>query len=148
MIGTIRINWIVSLAAGIFTFLLSVGNNLFLTTCLRSLYSFLILFILTYAFRFLIGVFGGADFFAPRPADAVDQTAASSNEGHLGSQLDLATPDDDEATRQMLRNNLDNPGQALDDDLIFSPLTPSKLITKNNLNPEQLAGALRRMSED
>jgi hypothetical protein len=145
MIGTIRINWIVSLVAGILTFLLSVANNLFLTTCLRSLYSFVILFILTYAFRFLLAVFGGADFFTPLGSEPSE---SESDEGHLGSQLDLATPDDDEATRQMLRNNLDNPGQSLDDDLPFSPLTPPKLITKNNLDPEQLAGALRRLSED
>jgi hypothetical protein len=147
MIGTIRINFIVSMVAGIFTFLLSVGNNLFLTTCLRSLYSFMILFILTYAFRFLLAVFGGLDFFTPL---ASEQSESDSDESHLGSQLDLATPDDDEATRQMLRNNMDNSGQTLDDDLPFSPLTPPKLITKNNLDldPEQLAGALRRMSED
>jgi hypothetical protein len=145
MIGTIRINLIVSMIAGIFTFLLSVGNNLFLTTCLRSLYSFVFLFILTYAFRFLLAVFGGTDFFTPL---ASEQSESDSDEDHLGSQLDLATPDDDEATRQMLRNNMDNPGQTLDDDLPFSPLTPPKLITKNNLDPEQLAGALRRMSED
>jgi hypothetical protein len=142
MIGTIRINWIVSLVAGIFTFLLSVGNNLFLTSCLRSLYSFVILFILTYVFRFLLAVFGGTDFLTPRGSES------GSDDGHLGSQLDLSTPDDDEATRQMLRNNMDNPGQILDDDLPFSPLTPPKLITKNNLDPEQLAVALRRMSED
>jgi energy-coupling factor transporter transmembrane protein EcfT len=145
MIGTIRINWIVSLVAGIFTFLLSVGNNLLLTTCLRSLYSFVILFILTFVFRFLLAVFGGTDFFTPLGSG---QSESESDEGHLGSQLDLATPDVDEATRQMLRKNMDNPGQTFDDDLPFSPLTPPKLITKNNLDPEQLAGALRRMSED
>jgi hypothetical protein len=145
MIGTIRINWIVSLVAGIFTFFLSLGNNLFLTTCLRSLYSFLILFILTYVFRLLVTVFGGTEFFTPL---ASEQSESESEEGHLGSQLDLTTPDDDEATRQMLRTNMDNPGQTLDDELPFLPLNPPKLITKNNLDPEQLAGALRRMSEE
>lgn len=144
MIGTIRINLIVSLFAGIFTFLLSVGNNLFLTTCMRSIYSFAILFILTFGFRLLLGIFTGTDFFTPRQAEQVN-----SSEEHLGSQLDLATPDDEEATKQMLRNNLDNSGQSLvSDDLPFSPLNPPKLITKNKLDPEQLAGALRRMSED
>jgi hypothetical protein len=144
MIGTIRINWIVALLAGIFTFLLSIGNNLFLTTCLRSLYSFVIVFVIAFGFRFLLGAFAGTDFFAPLHTEQSD-----SSESHLGSNLDLATPDDEEATRQILKNHIDSPGQLLDaDDLPFSPLNPPKLITKNNLDPEQLAGALRRMSED
>jgi energy-coupling factor transporter transmembrane protein EcfT len=144
MIGTIRINWIVSSLAGIFTFLLSVGNNLFVTTCLRSFYSFVILFILTFGFRFVFGIFAGADFFAPLPTEQ-----AESGEAHLGSKFDAATPDDEEATKKMLRENMDPSGQVSDtDDLPFSPLNPPKLMTKNNLEPEQLAEALRRMSED
>jgi hypothetical protein len=144
MIGTIRINLVVALIAGIFTFLLSVGHNLFLTTCLRSLYSFVILFVLTFVFRFVLGVFAGTDFFTPLPSDK-----AEDSDVHLGSQLDLATPDDDEATRQMLKKQLEKPGQPLEtDDLPFSPLNPPKLVTKDNLDPEQMAGALRRMSED
>jgi hypothetical protein len=143
MIGTIRINLIVAGLAGICTFLLSIGNNLFLTTCLRSIYSFAILFILTFGFRWVLGVFAGSEFFASQSEGQLD-----TDEAHLGSQLDLATPDDNEATRQMLKDNLEKPGTSDANELPFLPLNPPKLVTNNNLDPEQLAGALRRMSED
>jgi hypothetical protein len=143
MIGTMRINFIVAALSCVCTFILSVGNNLFLTTCLKSLYSFIILFILTFGFRWVFGVFAGSNIFSEQ-----NDTQLATDDAHVGSQLDLATPDDDEATRQMLKNNLDNPGTTKPNEMSFSPLNPPKLVTKDNLDPEQLAGALRRMSED
>ncbi|MCD1257795.1 hypothetical protein B5M42_002930 [Paenibacillus athensensis] len=144
MIGTLRINGIVAALAGLFTFALSVGNNLFLTTCLKSFYSFAIVFVLTFGFRWVMGAVAGMDRAAANP-DKADDGAAP----HVGGQLDLATPEDDEATRQMLKQM---PGQedpqAGTGETQFSPLNPPKLVTKNNLDPEQLAGALRRLSED
>ncbi|MBP1991313.1 hypothetical protein [Paenibacillus eucommiae] len=143
MVGTLKINWIAASLAGLITFSLSIGNNVFLTTCLRSLYSFIILFILTFGFRFLLGILTTANGLN------LNEEHLNEAESHLGSQLDLATPDDDDATRQMLKKNLDSPGQSSGaEDMPFSPLNPPKLVTKNNLDPEQLAGALRRMSED
>ncbi|MEW9697697.1 hypothetical protein [Paenibacillus sp. SI8] len=143
MIGTIRINVIVAALAGILTFALSIGNNLLLTTCLRSFYSFLILFVLTFGFRWVMGLLTGAELLAKNQS-----TDTAVNEA-VGQTLDLTTPDDEDAvTREMLKSNQRlNPSIDATEHQ-FSPLNPPKLVTKNNLDPEQLAGALRRMSED
>ncbi|MNI25460.1 hypothetical protein D3C73_791100 [compost metagenome] len=140
MIGTIRINLIVAGVAFLITFVLSVGNNLFMITCLRSFYSFLILFVLTFGFRWVLGAVGGVNRFTSEDSDE-----AAAIDSHVGKKLDLETPDDDEATRQMMKANM---GTIPDEDHLFTPLNPPKYASKNNLDPEQLAGALRRMSED
>ncbi len=77
MIGTIRINVIVASLAGLFTFALSIGNNLFLSTCLKSAYSFLILFVLTFGFRWVLGVMIGAEHAAGGASYANPTTESS-----------------------------------------------------------------------
>lgn len=141
MIGTIRINVIVAGLACICTFGLSIGNNIFLTSCLKSVLSFFILFILTFGFRWVLGLLIGAEHAAART-----QHENMASESSVGQTLDLTTPDEDEETRELLKTNLGNNNAAAE--MQFSPLNPPKLVTKNNLDPEQLAGALRRMSED
>lgn len=143
MIGTIRINFIVAGLAGLLTFGLSIGNNLLLTSCLKSVYSFLILFILTFGFRWVLGLMIGVEH-AAGPAQDANLTSDSS----VGQTLDLTTPEEDEETRELLKASLGSHHTPSSADMQFSPLNPPKLVTKNNLDPEQLAGALRRMSED
>ncbi|NOV03144.1 hypothetical protein [Paenibacillus planticolens] len=143
MIGTIRINVIVAGLACIFTFGLSIGNNLFLTSCLKGVYSFLILFVLTFGFRWVLGLMIGAEHAAGGA-----QLGDSDSNSSVGQTLDMTTPDEDAETRELLKANLGNTGTAPSAEMQFSPLNPPKLVTKNNLDPEQLAGALRRMSED
>ncbi|NOU68478.1 hypothetical protein GC096_31090 [Paenibacillus sp. LMG 31461] len=142
MIGTIRINLIVALLAGIFTFALSIGNNLFLSSCIKAGYSFLILFVVTFGFRWVLGLLIG-------PVSSLEDSLLENSSSGVGQNLDLSTPDEDEETRQLMKSNLTNQTKdAQSNDMQFSPLNPPKLVTKNNLDPEQLAGALRRMSED
>ncbi|MGO4498715.1 hypothetical protein AB4114_22810 [Paenibacillus sp. 2RAB27] len=142
MIGTIRINLIVALLAGIFTFALSIGNNLFLSSCIKAGYSFLILFVVTFGFRWVLGLLIG-------PVSSLEDSLLENSSSGVGQNLDLSTPDEDEETRQLLKSNHTNQTKdAQSNDMQFSPLNPPKLVTKNNLDPEQLAGALRRMSED
>jgi hypothetical protein len=143
MIGTIRINVIVASLAGLFTFALSIGNNLFLSTCLKSVYSFLILFVLTFGFRWVLGVMIGAEHAAGSSSNVNSNVDSS-----VGQSLDMTTPDEDEETRELMKANLGNNNSSPNSEMQFSPLNPPKLVTKNNLDPEQLAGALRRMSED
>ncbi|OPH61955.1 hypothetical protein BC351_01560 [Paenibacillus ferrarius] len=143
MIGTMRINLIVATVAGLFTFALSIGNNLFLSTCLKSVYSFLILFVLSFGFRWVLGLMIGAEHAAVSTAPSLP-----AEDSPVGQSLDLTTPDLDDETRQMMKANLGDNNVSTAADMQFSPLNPPKLVTKNNLDPEQLAGALRRMSED
>ncbi|CAN7469655.1 hypothetical protein LJR153_003215 [Paenibacillus sp. LjRoot153] len=142
MIGTIRINLIVALLVGIFTFTLSIGNNLFLSSCIKAGYSFLILFVVTFGFRWVLGLLIG-------PVSSLEVSSLENSSSEVGQNLDLSTPDEDEETRQLMKSNHTNQTKdAHSNDMQFSPLNPPKLVTKNNLDPEQLAGALRRMSED
>lgn len=142
MIGTIRINLIVALLAGLFTFALSIGNNLFLSSCIKSGYSFLILFVITFGFRWVLGLLIA-------PVSSIEDSTDGNSSSTVGQNLDLSTPDEDEVTREMMKlNHTNNNKDAHSNEMQFSPLNPPKLVTKNNLDPEQLAGALRRMSED
>ena len=106
MIGTIRINVIVASLAGLFTFALSIGNNLFLSTCLKSVYSFLILFVLTFGFRWVLGVLIGAEHAASSHQHANQRRFV------CWSNLDLTTPDEDEETRELMKANLGNNNSA------------------------------------
>lgn len=142
MIGTMRINVIVASLAGLLTFGLSIGNNVFLTTCLRSFYSFVILFVVTFGFRWVLGLMIGAEQAAGRTGQE------ASADSSIGQTLDLTTPVEDEETRELMKVNMGTSSTSSSADMQFSPLNPPKLATKNNLDPEQLAGALRRMSED
>ncbi|MGG1551163.1 hypothetical protein [Paenibacillus ferrarius] len=143
MIGTMRINVIVASLAGLFTFALSIGNNLLLSTLLKSVYAFLILFVLTFGFRWVLGLVAGA-------GEASHKTSADpmQENGQLGQNLDMVTPNEDGETLELMKSNLSNQNADSLSDMQFSPLNPPKLVTKKELDPEQLAGALRRMSED
>ncbi|SDM98448.1 hypothetical protein SAMN04487897_101710 [Paenibacillus sp. yr247] len=143
MIGTIRINVFVASVAGLLTFALSIGNNVVLSTCLKSVYSFLILFVLTFGFRWVLGIMIGAEH-AAGSSSHVNLTSEST----VGQSLDFTTPDEDEETRELMKANMGSKNSSPSIEMQFSPLNPPKLVTKNNLDPEQLAGALRRMSED
>ncbi|MNY50447.1 hypothetical protein D3C86_1859510 [compost metagenome] len=83
------------------------------------------------------------------PVSTIPDTAHPDSSPAIGQNLDLSTPDEDEETREMMKAiHANTTKDAHSNEMQFSPLNPPKLVTKNNLDPEQLAGALRRMSED
>ncbi|SEF58623.1 hypothetical protein [Paenibacillus sp. UNC499MF] len=138
MAGTIRWNFIVGAVSFVLTFLLSLGSNVWLTTLLRSLYSFAILFIVTFGFRFIMGLLLSAG------GSAINETAAAPVEGsapnkNLGQHLDLTTPDE---TVQEAADGADR------EEAEFAPLLPTKLVTRKQPDTEQSVRALRQMSEE
>jgi hypothetical protein len=139
MIGTIRWNLTLGAIGFVFTFLLSVFNNLFLTTFVRSFYCFMILFIVGFIVRWLLGTLAGLNHMTVE-ADGDGQDAMNDK----GSTVDFSTPDEQESLNQLLKQQIDNP-QAGES---FSPLEPPKLASKMEQNPEELAKALRRLIED
>ncbi|MFS0839331.1 hypothetical protein [Paenibacillus sp. 1P03SA] len=139
MAGTIRWNFIVGAVSFVLTFLLSLGSNVWLTTLLRSLYSFAILFAVTFGFRFIIGLLLSAG------GPPVNETAAAPAEGpapnkNLGQHLDLTTPSDE--TVQEAAAGADR------EEAEFAPLLPTKLVTRKQPDTEQSVRALRQMSEE
>ncbi|TVY10634.1 hypothetical protein [Paenibacillus cremeus] len=139
MIGTIRWNLIVGAFAFLLTFLLSISNNIWQTTLLRSLYSFIALFILVFFCRWLLGTFAGLNQMQGSSMDTEDEIGK-------GTAVDASTPDQDDELHQMLRASLDP--NSSPQPFEFSPLNPPKLSTKKHSDPEELAQALRRMSEE
>lgn len=138
MIGSIRWNFIVGAVSFLITFALSISNNIWLTTIIRSFYSFVILFLVVFLCRWILGSFAGLNQHTP------SQNIEASKETR-GIAVDAITPDQDEELHQMLKHSLD-PNDSFASD--FSPLNPPKLSTKVNSNPEELVQALRQMSED
>ncbi|UUZ85951.1 hypothetical protein LJK88_22375 [Paenibacillus sp. P26] len=141
MIGTIRLNFIVGAAAFLITFMISVTHNIWLTTLLRSLYSFIVLFVITFACRWILGTFAGLKD-VPAALGTVPE-----NEALKGSSIDAITPDDEDADlHRMLGRGIESGGS--DGDTGFAPLNPRKLSTKVEAEPEELARAVRRMTEE
>lgn len=139
MTGSIRWNVYGGGIAFLFTFLASVSRNVFATTLLRCLYSFLLVFALIFLFRFVLHLIlnGLGPALPPMEEDPASP--------HTGMNVDLLTPDDDDLHQRLKANTNESTD---DDEPVFAPLRPPKLASKPVLDPEELANALRRMSEE
>lgn len=142
MIGTIRWNLIVGAVGFVLTFALSMGSNIWLTTLLRSCYSFATLFVVVFLFRWILGSFGGLIGLQ----DAGSSAPAAGEEPAKGQALDMLTPDDEEDLHRMLKNQPAPP--AAEEDATFTPLDPPKLTTRTQLQADEMAQAVRRMSQE
>ncbi|RKN86498.1 hypothetical protein [Paenibacillus ginsengarvi] len=134
MIGTVRWNLIVGLGGFLLTFFMSMSENFIWRALLHGMYSFLILFAVVYALRWVLGTLAGLKNVAA-PNESADASA--------GQAVNETTPDDQEMLNQMLKDQL----SAGSDDS-FIPLQPKKLVSVSDTAPEKLAGALRQMKEE
>jgi hypothetical protein len=142
MIGSMKWNTYCACFSMLFTFLLSLSNNEWITSFIRGLYAFIIVFILVYAIRFILGTVAGFNaIMTPEQSHSIHM-----DNPLAGTAVDLATPSDDELINTMLKQQLagEMPGEALQ----FEPLQPQKLVTKENLDPEVLVRSLREMSDE
>lgn len=131
MIGSWRWNAIAGASAFALIFLLSYGNNPLPTTTYRAGVSLAVVFAVTYAVRWLLGqAVKGTAAEDPQEDGATDEEA----EAGKGQSVDLMTPDDADFAGKSSQQ--------------FTPLVPPRLSTKGQqLDPEQLARAVRHMSE-
>ncbi|SDC87000.1 hypothetical protein SAMN02799630_01567 [Paenibacillus sp. UNCCL117] len=146
MIGSIKWNFIVGGIAFVATLAMSAGHNIWLTTLVRSFYSFIILFVLVFACRWLLGTFAGLDSALKSPPEEAEEEMAK------GTAFDAITPPDQDAElHQMLKNRIDDAAPQAEEAL-FAPLNPPKLSTKISGAPDEssweMAQALRRMTEE
>ncbi len=140
MIGTIRWNIVFGLIAMTFTFLISVSHNVLWTSLIGSVYSFLIAFIIGFFFRWVLGtVVGMKDIQLDDHSNLEDALMDK------GNNLDMTTPGEEEALNLIIKDHL-APHKDGDDE--FMPLNPPKLITKEKIDPEDLAKVLRHLSEE
>jgi predicted PurR-regulated permease PerM len=128
MIGSIRWNLVLGIFGFFLTFILSILNNIFSTAFINGLYSGMILFLVAFIVRW---------FFA-----TIFQTASIENQ--IGNKFDLITPDESDEIHQLLRNES---GTEIEQSQ-FVPLNPPKLVSKRNVEPEEMVKALRQLSED
>lgn len=139
MIGSIRWNVALGLSGMILTMLISLGNNVIWTTTIRSLYSFVILFLIGFLIRWILGTIVGINKMSIN-----EESLSQKEEKNLGSTVDLSTPDENEAINQSLKMNL----EASTKETKFAPLNPPKLASKDTIDTETMVNAIRHMSED
>lgn len=118
MLGNWRINAAVGSISFFFTFFLSQNENLFFTSVTRAFYSFVIVFMLMMVLQWVFRNF--LNTHNTQVDEAVDDS-------HRGQHMDFTTPDEDDS---------------------FNKLNPPKLISKLNINPEEMAEALRHMKDE
>lgn len=144
MIGSLRWNFAVSIVAFALTFTFSLFDNVLLTTLIRSMYSFLILFVLMFVFRWILGLL--LHYTEHQHLEAQEEDSSK------GTHIDLTTPLDEETVSDLAvtaseENKEQSPKAPSSDKEEFSPLTPPKLSKLNQPDAAQLADALRHLSE-
>jgi hypothetical protein len=137
MVGSIRWNLIIAAISFVLTFIASSMNNIWSTTLIRSCYSFLLLFVIVFLFRWVLGTFAGLDKITD--IDSV-------TDENKGTTLDMTTPDEEESLNQMLKKSLDPNTQ--ESEPSFAPLKPPKLSSKANIETDDMVQALRQMSDE
>ncbi len=141
MIGSNKWNVALGLFGFLLTFLLSVMHNEWLTSLIRGFYSSITLFVLTYGFRWLLGTVAGLKTWNAHSAQEHSEKAKEGGD-EIGNLVDVTTPDDEWSLNHTLKMNLQSSGSH------FSPLNPPKLASKHQLESEDLAKALRHLSEE
>lgn len=137
MIGSWRWNAIAGGIGVALTLLFSLGSNPFLTTLTRCFYALILFGLLAYVVRFILGML----MLPPAAAD----TVAQPEEG-VGAALDLVTPDEGDELGQLLKENWSEGKQ--NDVSGFQPLAPKRLVSLDDTDPEKVAQAIRRMSDE
>ncbi|WP_219836682.1 hypothetical protein [Paenibacillus sp. R14(2021)] len=141
MIGSWR--WNVSLGVGgsLLTLLFSLGSNGLGITSLRCLYAFAAFFVLTFFFRALVA-------FSLKPSPSAALMHSEPMEPTRGHNIDYSTPEEDEELKSLLKNQMDSSGMLEPDQQHpgFKPLSPPKLVSTQNKEPEELAKAIRHLT--
>lgn len=143
MIGSLSWNFAVSIVAFALTFTFSLFDNVLLTTLIRSIYSFIILFTLMFVFRWLFGI-----ILNYTEQQHIEQEDDSSK----GVHIDLTTPLEEETVSNLPvsssgKDKEKSSKAPTSDKEEFSPLTPPKLSKLNQSDAAQLSDALRHLSE-
>lgn len=150
MIGNIKINLWFGVIGFIITFLVSFGNNVWTTSFVRSCLGFVIWFVLAFLLRFMLGILAS-------PADAASKTPITvrdPNETEIPEQLrqedqqrgnnfDMTSPDQDSELNDLLTPKPEKDGGSTG----FAPLDPPKLVSTKQQDPEEMAKAVRHLTQ-
>jgi len=129
-------------SGALLTFLISLSNNTLGTTLLRSFYAFLAFAALAFAASFVLG-----QLLAPGKPAASD----GEDSPNRGGVLDLTTPDEGDALSEMMKEQwAEGKTAATKDEAVqsFQPLQPKRVVSLDNPNPEEVAQAIRRLTDE
>ncbi|WP_239616998.1 hypothetical protein [Cohnella mopanensis] len=138
MVGSWRLNVGFGAFGAILTFMFSLSNNPIGTTLIRSLYAFLVFAALAFVVRLVLGQLLNP---AKKP-DAADLPT----DNERGAVLDVTTPDEGDSLSEMMKEQwADGKGEAIKG---FQPLQPTRLVSLDNPNPEEVVQAIRRLTDE
>lgn len=132
-----RFHLALAIVGFLLTFFISQSTNIMSTSLIRGLVSGALLFLLGIAVQWILGV-------VSKPVEPGNSSALPEERiegGGIGQFLDLSTPDQDEELNRLIKQP--EPAESS-----FEPLKPPKLATKKDQTTQQLADALRTMSEE
>lgn len=140
MIGKLRYCWLFGFIGFLITLAISTGNNLFMTSLVRGLISFVVWFALSYA------AFWMFDAQREQTKHSKDEEIATTfSEQGKGGNYDLITPDESDELNDLLKQPPVNSVNIND----FSPLNPPKLVkTTNDKHAEELVKVVRHLTEE
>jgi len=137
MLGSLRWNFATGAAGLLLTFLFSLGDNGLAVSGLRAGYAFIALFLVTFLFRFALFLIVGGSIGAAESSAAAGET--------VGGTIDVATPADGEDLQELLKAQLEADNQTGPAE--FRPLTPTRLVSAQNKEPEELARIVRHLAD-
>ncbi|WP_458119155.1 hypothetical protein [Paenibacillus sp. Z6-24] len=146
MAGNIKLNLWFGIIGFVITFLVSFGNNLWTTSLFRGILGFVVWFLLAFVLRFILGILANPAGAVPKmpPGDEESiQQELSQDDQDRGSRFDVVTPDQDNELHDLLTPKPANSGQKDE----FAPLNPPKLVSTKQQDPEELAKAVRHLTQ-
>ncbi|GAB6931476.1 hypothetical protein JCM10914A_54590 [Paenibacillus sp. JCM 10914] len=132
MMNRLRFYLISGFAGFIFTFILTIRNNPWMTSMNRALIALVIWCALAVLLRWLLGAIA-----KPAVVKEIDAASESQLREDRGTRLDLTTPDEDRELMDLMHADAKEGGG-------FVPLNPPKLVSTKD--PEELAKAVRHLT--
>lgn len=145
-------SWRWNLGFGVFgllaVFLIGLSNNPWAISLIRALYACVAFFLLAYPIRYILGLL----FRTDEPYAELDQT--ETEETQSGSNVDYVTPDSEEDLNAILRDQLASGKTGEKTEPLvksgkteqFKPLKPTKLVSTDNMQAEELTKAVRHLT--
>jgi len=145
-------SWRWNLGTGVFglliVFLIGLSNNPWAISLIRGLYACVAFFLLAYPIRYILGLLF--------PTEEASAEAVQTEVEHTqsGNNVDYVTPESEEDLNAILRDQL-APGKLVDkaEPLAknekteqFKPLKPTKLVSTDNIQAEELTKAVRHLT--
>lgn len=146
MAGNIKLNLWFGIIGFVITFLVSSGNNLWTTSLFRGILGFVVWFLLAFVLRFILGILAnpaGAVPKMPTGNEESTQQELSQDDQDRGSHFDVVTPDQDNELHDLLTPKPADSGPKDE----FAPLNPPKLVSTKQQDPEELAKAVRHLTQ-